>query len=432
MVYLIILQLIIFDSETVGAGEDIKDKRIEILENQVKGLQQELAEIKSLLQTLKREKDHAETINRFPMEEQRTVEEPSVIVEKQAEPLQEEFYEKEQAPFSAPLLKLRGFANVAFSLNDTDRKAFKDETNDRFLLGELDLFITSELSERVSVLNETVFEPRNDGQYVVDIERVIVKYDFRDSLNIQAGRFYTSLGYWNEIYHHGEWLQTSLGRPDILNFEDENGFLPIHMVGLVFKGNYHNPSLSIDYTLEVGNGRGTDPEDVQLKMDANDSKAVNLALALEPSAFDGLRLGGNIYSDQIPQLIDAPTGLPIHGKLDERILSANLIYTSKPWEILAEYYSIRHLGSEDPDTHNQGYYMQVSYEIEDWTPYFRYDAIQIDNDNRFFLNTDDRDTFAIGARWDFTTWNALTLQFSHSSSSKDNVNKLKLQSSFMF
>ena len=37
---------------------------------------------------------------------------------------------------------------------------------------------------------------------------------------VAAGRFHTALGYWNETYHHGTYLHTSITRPVAVRFED--------------------------------------------------------------------------------------------------------------------------------------------------------------------------------------------------------------------
>ena len=44
---------------------------------------------------------------------------------------------------------------------------------------------------------------------------------------------HTLLGYWNQAYHHGTWLQTTVFRPEIYRWEDDGGgLLPVHEVGV--------------------------------------------------------------------------------------------------------------------------------------------------------------------------------------------------------
>ncbi|MFQ5479086.1 MAG: hypothetical protein ACE5E4_10765 [Candidatus Binatia bacterium] len=40
------------------------------------------------------------------------------------------------------------------------------------------------------------------------------------------GRFHNPLGYWNTTYHHGTFLQPTIARPDIIQFEGDGECYP--------------------------------------------------------------------------------------------------------------------------------------------------------------------------------------------------------------
>jgi hypothetical protein len=309
---------------------------------------------------------------------------------------------------SGPALQLRGFGHVSLLADNVDARA--SGTDSRFVLGGLDLFITSRLSENMSFMTETLFEPTADGDYVLDVERVIIKYEPTDQMNLYAGRFHTTLGRWNELFHHGEYLQTSAGRPDVLNFEDENGLLPVHMIGVGLKGRVATEDVVVEYTVELGNGRGSNPDPPQTVVDQNDQKALNLALSLEPRALPGLRFGASYYSDKIPANADA-TKSPVHGAMNEAISNLFVEYERNDWHLLAEWFDIRH--DSAADTASTGWYMELSRGFERWTPYVRLDGIGLDDQDLFFANVDDRQTVALGTRYELTEWTALRLQYSH-------------------
>src|ERR1700749_4805151 len=67
--------------------------------------------------------------------------------------------------------QIRGFMDILAGLQDNKVS---------FTLGEQDLFITSELSDRFSFLGESVFKftPGTPTTFSVSIERAIVKYNF--------------------------------------------------------------------------------------------------------------------------------------------------------------------------------------------------------------------------------------------------------------
>ncbi len=312
---------------------------------------------------------------------------------------------------SGPTLTLKGFGHVQGGFERVDSEDdTQDETSDGFALGALDLFINSQVSDRISFLNETVFEPSSGNETVLDVERLLLKYDFDDRFNLQVGRFHSTIGYWNEAFHHGEWLQTSIDRPAILHFEDDDGLLPVHTIGLLFKGRHDCAMADVDYTVECGNGRGRTPDPPQISGDNNEFKSINLALGIAPSKIEGLRFGANGYFDHIPRNQNASDG-PLHASLDERIVGAFVTWFGDQWEVMAEGFNIRH-GGHGPSATSNGYYLQVSRKAGDFTPYVRYDALDLDDADRFFTSVDDRDTIAVGVRWDVSDWNAVKLQLS--------------------
>ncbi len=165
--------------------------------------------------------------------------------------------------------KLRGFADIDYHLADRgpDKNAFR--------LGQLDLFITSQLTEDLNVLSENVIEADEDEHFGFEIERLLLQYTPRDYFNIAVGRYHTAIGYYSNAYHHGKWLQTLVGRPRLFAFEDEGGLLPIHNVGVTINGAIPSGHLGLHYIAEIGNGRNYTPgkEPVQNLSDNNAFKA---------------------------------------------------------------------------------------------------------------------------------------------------------------
>src|ERR1700733_10036802 len=130
-----------------------------------------------------------------------------------------------------------------------------------FQAGEFDLFMTSKLSDHISFLAEVVLGPDDTNQFGVDIERYQLTYRANRYFSASAGRFHTSIGYYNTAYHHGTWFSTAEGRPIMYLFEDSGGILPVHMVGLSFSGDVpHTPEgLGLHWVAEVGNGLSSNP-----------------------------------------------------------------------------------------------------------------------------------------------------------------------------
>jgi len=64
-----------------------------------------------------------------------------------------------------------------------------------FTIGQVNLFVTSDLSERFKFLSEVVFESDEFNNFGVDLERMQLQYSQNDYLNISVGRYHTAIGY---------------------------------------------------------------------------------------------------------------------------------------------------------------------------------------------------------------------------------------------
>jgi hypothetical protein len=98
-------------------------------------------------------------------------------------------------------MQIQGFADVDFHATNE-----KGQTNS-FLLGQLDLFITSRLSEKFSVLSELILEAGQDNAFTFEVHRLLLKYSMNDYFNLSAGRYHSSIGYYNTAFHHGSFFK---------------------------------------------------------------------------------------------------------------------------------------------------------------------------------------------------------------------------------
>lgn len=307
-----------------------------------------------------------------------------------------------------PSLNLRLFGHLEAEW-EKETIDSESDTSNAFSLEVVDLLFTSALTERTSALAEVVVEALDDNDYDIEVERLLLKYRASDAANVQFGRYLTSLGYWNTKYNHAEWLQTSIDRPEILSFEDDGGFLPIHNVGLRLNGGFYNAAGWTEYTFEVANGRGTTPDQVQIKEDENNRKAVNFQLAMSPDAVPGLVFGGGLYLDDIPPNDDPGDGA-VHGHIDETIYNVFAAYEDFDWEIMGEYFLIDH-DQGATTAESSGWYFQVGRRSGKWTPYVRIDSADLDDQATFYEDTNDTWSQAYGVRYDMNLWSALTLQY---------------------
>ncbi len=331
-----------------------------------------------------------------------------------------------------PLLFIRGFGDAAFAATSSDLET--GERANTFHLNEMDLLITSQISQDLSVLSEMVFhfEDVEEGGFF-EIERLYVQYAPLDVFNVKMGRMHTPIGYWSQHFHHGSWFQTTVSRPNLHFFEDDGGILPVHMVGVDFSGRKELGPLDVLFRATVGNGRGRTLDEVQNVKDANRNKSLNLHFNLAPEAFPGLDFGVSTYFDRIPE---NPFNIFRQGEMDERIWVGHLVYLRKGIEILAEVATIGH--KEDAtqrefDSH--GLYVQGAYQLPKWKPYFRFDLLDLDEADPLVFPPErvDINQTTLGVRWDPSTWLALKFEYRYAEHARSHTSHSGVfQSAFVF
>ena len=332
--------------------------------------------------------------------------------------------ETERMDTSSTLMRIRGFGDVTF--HGSDQRG----TNTSFTLGQLDLFVTSDISEKFKFLSELVFEAdARNNNFGVDVERLLVQYSPNDYLKLSAGRYHTAIGYYNTAYHHSTWLQTATGRPFLFQFEDDEGILPIHNVGLSATGLIPSGSLQLHYVAEVGNGRASrfpGDEPVQNVMDENNRKAFNLGGYVTPEWVQGLQAGFSVYHDRL-----TPAG---QATIGETILAAHGVIVRPNFEWLNEAMLIRHAPDGSGRVFNTpGFYTQVSKRFGSYRPYFRYQYVNGSDSEPVFPWVGMRQGPSVGLRFDASESVALKLQYDRTSLRHDpSVNSLALQVGFTF
>jgi len=190
-------------------------------------------------------------------------------------------------------------------------------------------------------------------------------------LQVSAGRYHTGIGFYNAEFHHGAVFETAIGRPRIFAFEDEGGILPVHDVGIMALGTVPGTRSSLQYLVELGNGRSYAPPDAEREpRDDNEAKAVNAGMAYRPDRWRGLELGGSFYRDVISGVGST--------SVDHRIQAAYVAHRTPSTEILAEWLWLTHRPRGGARYGNDAGYVQLSRAWGALRPYYRYDRAVLD------------------------------------------------------
>ncbi|MCM2279913.1 MAG: hypothetical protein NDJ89_17705 [Oligoflexia bacterium] len=287
-------------------------------------------------------------------------------------------------------LPLHGFADVGMAFSsDSAPESFRTRGA---TVGNFDLYLTPQFSDRTKGLFEILFEP-DDGRYILDIERIQVGYTFSDLLTAWLGRFHTPYGYWNTAFHHGAQIQTSILRPRFLDFEDAGGILPAHSVGFWGTGQFRVSSDRVVYDVYITNGARIlgDELDPNIQLDDNKNTALGgqVAYSFGNGPLDGFRLGFHGYTQQI-DTINAGTG-SVDANSITRVYGFSTVYENHGIEALGEYYrfSDRNLAAADPEKALGSWagFVQLGYDfLPELTAYGRLEKAELDQEDAYFAN----------------------------------------------
>jgi len=106
--------------------------------------------------------------------------------------------------------------------------------------------------------------------------RVKVGWKIDPSNLIWLGRTHNPASYWRDQFHHGGWLQPSISRPSIAEFEVPGGILPSHSTGLLYDGgslvNNHD---GFAYTFSLGDTSKLNTDGLQVPKLIDNSNGVH-------------------------------------------------------------------------------------------------------------------------------------------------------------
>ena len=301
-----------------------------------------------------------------------------------------------------PSLKLSGFGDVNFS------KTQHAEGPTGFTLGQLALHMASELSPRVTFFGELSFTARPDAGtgnpaatgFNTEVERMILRFDQSDRLKVSFGRYHTPINYWNTAFHHGQWLQTTIARPEMIQFGGR--FLPVHFVGALVEGSTPASGWNLNYKAGLGNGRATAISRAGDAGDVNGDRAWLANAFSKPDRLYGLEFGGSVYGDKVTTAA---------GDFDEQIVSGFAVWQKEDPELIAEVAAVRHETAAGLSTWNHAYYIQAAYRLPQLQrvlkPYVRFEHIGVNAADLVFQTVPNLDGTTAGVRYDASALTAL-------------------------
>jgi hypothetical protein len=267
------------------------------------------------------------------------------------------------------------------------------------------------------------------GEYLVsdhegDLERLQLGWQLSDDTIVWVGRFHQPTSVWNHDHHHGQYLQTSITRPAIDEWEDLGGVLPQHFTGMLLES---SQSVMDTWRLRTAVGAGLAPQLTPdgmvafnlLHPDSNRRQMGYQARAsLHPGEFTESGIGALVANDRLSAVgWNFPPGTGFDA-VDLQLYGLFGAYVAATWRVTATvYYAdaqlIRHQSSGAGEF-IVGYVQAEQRLVHDLTGFLRWeDSSGADRSQYLKLfEAFARSRHVGGLRWDFARSQALTLQLS--------------------
>jgi hypothetical protein len=272
-----------------------------------------------------------------------------------------------------------------------------------------------------------------------ELERLQLGWMLTPDATLWGGRFHTPIGYWNTEYHHGAYLQTSISRPGIVEFEDNGGILPLHVSGAMIQGLSRLGGSEVILEVSIGAGPQLDDDGLE-PFDFFDPGAHTLdvasaaRVAWRPDPVTGNEFGAFFSAAKIP-------GAPSNGVDDVRLVVGGAYG-------LVNYRMLRFLGSGfavsdrvEPNgggsTSNvfpAGYFQTDFVATDSLRLYGRVELTGNTRNDPYLAFTPDfqRHAFLGGVRYDITPRQAIKLEFADRETMSQSFQEIVVQWSAAF
>jgi hypothetical protein len=245
-----------------------------------------------------------------------------------------------------------------------------DTSNTNFNTGKQVLFVTSQLSDKISVLSENSAYFSN-GNFQFEIERLLLRYNIKDYFSVRVGRMFVPLGYWNNKYNLGLVLQPTIQRPLVIRNSSDGGVLEIKDNGAQIEGD-NISKLRFSYRLLFSNGIGFNGSNNK----GNNSIATTVSIGIEP--IEGLKIIASARRATLFKGTPTLTGLtPDNGVQTLSNIAVAYMNPEKKPEFIAELYNSRQDYKAMGKSNSYGYFAYAGYKVTNKVvPYAQYSYAQ--------------------------------------------------------
>jgi len=320
-----------------------------------------------------------------------------------------------------------------------------------------DFVVIADMDENFTFLGELNLQTLRGGsdEIEVDVERFFIDYRINSKLSLQAGLFFTPIGYNNRFLYARAWLMNSIQVPDF--YEEELNLVPTHSIGVMAHGQFRLPSRhKLGYIVSVANGRAGTPDGAIYARDPSDSKEFTGLVEWLIPGYKESRVGvsgwtGRVESAYVPAIGDVVDGATAADlELKEHGIDLYAVINRRGWTLNAEMvhsWQKDVLGNTGTDTYEMSAGM-VEFALHTrggrLHPFVRYDRTNLPTDGGPYLSlradgdeftrifVPEFEAFLTGAAYDLTNHLRVKIEYIRHLNGPRRKHALSAQAAFGF
>ncbi len=237
------------------------------------------------------------------------------------------------------------------------------------------------------------------GEYIIDDEekrfgRLKFAWEPDNSNILWIGRTHNPSSYWRDQFHHGGWLQPTINRPGIADFEFSGGILPVISTGIILEGGSSINNLgglayvvNLGITSVLGKAGLESPNLSETDLDIHDS-SFSIRLSYK---FDSINGGDEIgvfgSNNHIANSMNA------NDEFEQQVIGFFMNWWLDDLRFISEIYTVTNTTvsaitvSNKPTQNFQNGYAMFDYALNDnWNIYTRFENSAEEKNNQYLSN----------------------------------------------
>lgn len=315
-----------------------------------------------------------------------------------------------QSIFDNTQLRLFSYTEASSAVDSSNTRKTNVE------LGDIEMLLTAQLNDKITVLSEVILAPEGS----VEIDRMMLKYQFNDYFHLSAGKLYIPIGLWNNtFYHQARVLTPTIDHPVIIADKGDFGVLDNKDEGLQLGGE-NISKFRFGYRLYLSNGFSSHFE--------NTPTIQSLTYNFFAEPIDNLKFGVSGQFQKLEKGLMTSKGL-LPEDHDLSLYNASLMYlsSSNKFEFSSEFFQVNARSATEGIESFNGFFVYSGYKIKKFVPYAMYNKVAYDQSLEVYPKNNYTGT-TLGLRYKLAPLSVLKLeaQFLESDEFKK-LNRIELQ-----